>query len=78
MALTLATGLDIQHRHEAMCLDAMAAKQAENQLWKEPSDIELFSRAFVDDTMNGISGPKNRSHRGQEQQWMSRATLSLQ
>ena len=75
MALTLVSGLDVPHRHEALCLDAVATKQVANQPWKKPSDIELFSRVFVDDTMNGIAGPKNRPRKGQEQLWMSRATL---
>ena len=75
LALTLVSGVDVPHRHESFCLDAAAVEQTKNTVWKKPADIEIFSRVFVDDTMNGIAGPKNRPQKGQEQLWMSRATL---
>ena len=49
--------------------------QQQTQPWVVPSDIELFSRVFVDDTMNGIAGPIDRPMRAKEQLWMLRATL---
>jgi hypothetical protein len=72
LALTLTTGELPPHRHEWLCVDPFPPDASP---WKPPTDIALFSRVFVDDTMNGLAGPKNRPTRNTEQLWMSRATL---
>ena len=43
LALTLMSGLEIPHRHEALCRDAAAMEQAKTTRWENPADVEIFS-----------------------------------
>jgi hypothetical protein len=79
LALTLHSGIDLEHRHEALCV---APEQPQSEVvamaaqpWVTPTSVELFARCFVDDFMNGLAGDPKRPSRRREQLWFSRATM---
>ena len=88
LALTLKVGIVTPHRHEKYLFefennptgayeeDMPTQPDADEDLpWATPYGVTLLSRVFVDDFMNGIAGPPNRTRKRQEQRWFGRATL---
>ena len=81
LALTLASGLDVHHRHESFCTDAapkpdfssVAPTPADQ--WCGLDDATLACRVFVDDFMQGLAGDPGRPERKAQQLWVARVAL---
>ena len=81
LALTVDTGIDQPHRHEAFCRPAKIARiegptpQEAPKPWRAPVDLVLLNRVYIDDYMNGLAGPRGRKRKREEQEWVARGTL---
>ena len=73
LALTLASGIDVEHRHEAYCVSE--EQSPSDAAWKGMTDASLACRVFVDDFMQGLAGDPHRPERRDQQLWVSRAVL---
>lgn len=74
LALTMASGIDVEHRHESYCVnDELPSTSAAH--WKGLADATLACRVFVDDFMQGLAGDPERPERRDQQLWVSRAVL---
>jgi len=71
LALTLASGIDVHHRHEKYCVDGAPTETT----WKGMEDATLACRVFVDDFMQGLAGDPSRPERKAQQLWVARAVL---
>ena len=81
LALTLASGLDVHHRHESYCADAApgpdfsSVAPTPDDQWNGLDDATVACRVFVDDFMQGLAGDPNRPERRAQQLWVSRVAL---
>jgi len=81
LALTLASGIDVHHRHESYCVDGAPGPNfdevptAHEAEWKGMENATLACRVFVDDFMQGLAGDPDRPERRAQQLWVARAVL---
>jgi len=79
LALTVASGINVHHRHESHCTPAAPGPNCDpvgfRATWRGLRDAELMARVFVDDFMHGLAGDPKRPERGIQQLWVARAAL---
>lgn len=74
LALTVASGIEVRHRHEGFCTSETCSEPKSSE-WKGLMGARLLCRVYVDDFMNGLAGEPLRPERLAQQLWVARATL---
>ena len=72
LALTMETGIDQPHRHDAYCLPEGAPIATD---WVTPEDVTMVNRVYMDDYINGVAGPVGRPRKREVLRWVSRGSL---
>ena len=74
LALTVASGIEVRHRHEHYCTSE-STSEVRTAEWKGLAGARLLCRVYVDDFLSGLAGDPLRPERLAQQLWVARAAL---
>ena len=72
LALTVADGIPVEHRHEGHCVPPCTSPSPTPFHFH---DAMVLSRVYVDDFLNGLAGDPDRPERRAQQTWVARASM---